>query len=276
MFIWREDYTVHPFHLSAGWKRLGAWHGSLGFENYLSSVSVHICYLGRLGNADFLACLQQGTNNLGGSWEVLMTTFSYKRWRSQWQRMWCSTSYQQQIFEMLWWPGEVPKSWKKANATQSKGNKEDPRIYRPVNLTSICGQASQSLLRLGLYWLGLFQCESWDAWMIRATAKAITLNLSEGWFCSVSGQFLLEIPILACLLGRTSRTTQGEDIPEVMWEKTQFSNNSVVELCHISMQNCYLPAEDLEEVGRCSEVCRKRSSMVLACKQFPLIIMVRC
>lgn len=148
-FIWREDCTVHPFQLSAGWKRLGAWHGSLGFENHLSSVSVHICYLGRLGYAHFLACLQQVTNNLGGSWKVLMITFSYKRQRSQWQRVWCSTSYQQQIFERLWWPGGVPKSWKKANVTQSKGKREDPGIYRPVNLTSIWGQASQSLLRLG-------------------------------------------------------------------------------------------------------------------------------
>lgn len=49
--------------------------------------------------------------------------------------------------------------------------------------------------------------------MIRNTAKAISLSLSVGWFCSLSGQFLLEIPVLACLLGWTSRTTLGRRHP---------------------------------------------------------------
>lgn len=66
-----KDTCMHPsvgkttqcilfISLLAG-RDLELWHGSLEYENHLSSVSVHICYLGRLGYAHFLACLQQDT-----------------------------------------------------------------------------------------------------------------------------------------------------------------------------------------------------------------------
>lgn len=50
--------------------------------------------------------------------------------------------------------------------------------------------------------------------MTGAIAKATSLGTPVEGVYSLSGQFLLEIPALACLLGWTSGTTKGEDIPD--------------------------------------------------------------
>lgn len=46
------------------------------------------------------------------------------------------------IFENSWRTGEVPEDWRRANIAPlfKKGNKEDARSYRPVNLTLIPGK----------------------------------------------------------------------------------------------------------------------------------------
>lgn len=186
-----RDTCIHPsegkttqyilfISLLAG-RGLELWHGSLEFENHLSSVSVHIWYLGRWGYAHFLARLQQDTSNLGGSWKVkfiLMINFSYKKLRSQSQRVWCYTSYQQQIFERLWWPGEGPETWKKMSLSQRAGR----RIQGSTGqLTSPQSEVRQVNHYSGLVSTGLdyFSVNHQMLWVIRALAKAITSSLKD-------------------------------------------------------------------------------------------------
>lgn len=41
--VWREDHTVHPSHLSAGWKRLGAMTWQLGnWKPLVFCVCIHL------------------------------------------------------------------------------------------------------------------------------------------------------------------------------------------------------------------------------------------
>ncbi|KAJ7415266.1 rna-directed dna polymerase from mobile element jockey-like [Pitangus sulphuratus] len=52
------------------------------------------------------------------------------------------------IFEQSWEYGEAPDDWKLANVAPifKKGKKEDPRNYRPLNLTSVPGKVMEKII----------------------------------------------------------------------------------------------------------------------------------
>jgi len=52
------------------------------------------------------------------------------------------------IHEQSWLTGEVPDDWRIANVTPiyKKGQKEDPRSYRPVSLTSVLGKIMEQFI----------------------------------------------------------------------------------------------------------------------------------
>ncbi|KAK4821914.1 hypothetical protein QYF61_004917 [Mycteria americana] len=52
------------------------------------------------------------------------------------------------IYQQSWLTGEVPVGWKLANVmpTYKKGQKEDPRNYRPVSLTSVLGKVMEQII----------------------------------------------------------------------------------------------------------------------------------
>ncbi|KAJ7402309.1 rna-directed dna polymerase from mobile element jockey-like [Pitangus sulphuratus] len=56
------------------------------------------------------------------------------------------------IFEQLVESREVPADWKLANIVSifKKGNKEDPRNYRPVSVTSVPGKVMEKIILAGI------------------------------------------------------------------------------------------------------------------------------
>ena len=51
-------------------------------------------------------------------------------------------------YQHSWLSGEVPEDWRLADVTPvyKKGHKEDPGIYRPVNLTLVPGKVMEQIL----------------------------------------------------------------------------------------------------------------------------------
>ncbi|KFO90041.1 hypothetical protein N320_03006, partial [Buceros rhinoceros silvestris] len=52
------------------------------------------------------------------------------------------------IYQQSWLSREVPVDWRLANAMPiyKKGQKEDPEIYRPVNLTLVPGKVMEQII----------------------------------------------------------------------------------------------------------------------------------
>ena len=52
------------------------------------------------------------------------------------------------IYQCSWLSGEVPEDWRLADVTPvyKKGHKEDPGIYRPVNLTLVPGKVMEQII----------------------------------------------------------------------------------------------------------------------------------
>ena len=58
------------------------------------------------------------------------------------------------IYQQFWLTREVPVDWKSANVMPiyKKGQKEDPRSYRPVSLTSVPGKVMGQIILSAIMW----------------------------------------------------------------------------------------------------------------------------
>lgn len=153
---WAWDTCMHPsegkttqyilFSFSVGWKNLGAMTWLLGiWKPLVFCVCTHLLFW-QVGARSFSGLPSAKHKQSRRFLESIDENFLIQEVEKPMKKV--LHLMPTQTFERLWWPGGVPESWNKVNITQSKVKKEDPEVYRSVSLTSIWGQASQSLLRL--------------------------------------------------------------------------------------------------------------------------------
>lgn len=74
-------------------------------------------------------------------------------WWSSWELAYVSVIPLLIVFAMLWWCGEVPEHWKKANVTPvSKEGKEGPGNKQPVSLISSPGKVTGQIILETIWW----------------------------------------------------------------------------------------------------------------------------
>lgn len=161
MYLRERPHSIGPSGLWAEWKRLGTWVSrlGLGFEDYLSFVSVLICYLGRLRLALFLAWLLHIWIELNTS-DLVIFRDSYCCWKASKNSLACCIR---------------PQIWSHASETMcllcSKGWLQDRQhqswrlVVRVFTQVGCQHRHSQHFIKMdtgqaGLVLIWVFLCES--------------------------------------------------------------------------------------------------------------------